>query len=309
MRVDYLAIGSKNNIDLLKNMIIHELCKHSSIYIDLSGEVSEGLNWIMIRTVFGTDFNMVKDICIEALANYIALKYEKRFIYRLIHLNYASFSEADKDKISHMSSENLANDRQISESKCLSALKNKLYDYFENENRLIVDGFVMFRLEEYIETLENVLESSVEHLIGEKEYHEFIRLMQFFVDQQESKETVLHILFDSKKYRILNNKYEDITQKCLLDYINDLPIMNYDDVLLTTLITLAPQKLFLHKAHLFKNKELLQTIENIFLKNAMFCKSCDLCERNYQEGEGIIYKPVAEKHQNFTEIVKNDFLQ
>jgi len=114
----------------------------------------------------------------------------------------------------------------------------------------------------------------------EREYREFIRLLRYFVDIQEPKFNAVHIIagYDNK-YVLLDENKNEITNECLQEFVNDIPEgeINYDDLLVSSLITMAPRKLVIHGAKSFRNKELLETIKNVFWGKVVICSECELC--------------------------------
>ncbi len=72
-----------------------------------------------------------------------------------------------------------------------NVIVRKLMDYFENTDSLILDGFVNFRLKDYMKDLEEIVDKAVDDFLMEREYKEFIRLLRYFVDIQEPKISTL----------------------------------------------------------------------------------------------------------------------
>ena len=52
-----------------------------------------------------------------------------------------------------------------------------------------------------------------------------------------------------------------------------------------SLISLAPKKIIIHRISQFTNKELLNTIFNIFLDKVIICTECELCYQNIVQNE------------------------
>lgn len=161
-------------------------------------------------------------------------------------------------------------------------------EYFEHSNSVILDGFVNFRLKDYVKDLEEIVDKAVDDFLMEREYKEFIRLLRYFVDIQEPKFNVIHIIagYDNKYILLDENKHE-ITNECLQEFMNDLPEgeINYDDLLVSSLITMAPRKLIIHGTKGFRNKELLETIKNVFWGKLIVCSECELCIINCVRSE------------------------
>ena len=68
-----------------------------------------------------------------------------------------------------------------------SKILHKVLDYLSQNNCINIDGFINFRLQDYIEDLNKVIEQAVDELLLEKEYQEFIMLLKYFVDIQEPR--------------------------------------------------------------------------------------------------------------------------
>jgi len=159
----------------------------------------------------------------------------------------------------------------------------KLSEYFEYSNNLILDGFVNFRLKEYIKDLEDIVDRAVDDFLMEREYKEFIRLLRYFVEIQSPKYDTIHIIIEyDGKYTVLDEMKNEITNECIDEFINEIPEeeINYDDLLVSSLITFAPKKIVIHSKGQLKNKELLETIKNVFSDKVSFCSGCEMCILN-----------------------------
>ena len=67
-----------------------------------------------------------------------------------------------------------------------------------------------------------------------------------------------YILLDSSLHVINNDMLEDLARE-----ISDKEI-SHDDLLISSLITIAPRKITIHQCDRIKNIELLNTISNVF---------------------------------------------
>ena len=61
--------------------------------------------------------------------------------------------------------------------------------------------------------------------------------------------------------------------------------INYDDLLVSSLITLAPRKVVIHSIGHFRNKELMETIKNVFYGRVIICQGCDVCSVRMAKSE------------------------
>lgn len=167
---------------------------------------------------------------------------------------------------------------------CRISRKSKIVqlvmDYFMGNNAIHMEGFVRFRLSNYIEELENNIDKAVEDFLMEKEYNEFIRLLRYFVDIQEAKIDVVHVLMlDNGHYHLYDSKNRMINN----EYLEDLALemadkdISCDDLLISSLITLVPKKVVMHFSGNASKREIVDTIQNVFSNRVYICNGCDLC--------------------------------
>ncbi len=227
------------------------------------------------------------------LADYIVRNYEERLISRIINTNYCYFSNNEKKQIYNSVKKILDNEdknfvNNLFQIRRRNIIIRKLLDYFESSNSLILDGFVNFRLKDYIKDLEEIVDKAVDGFLMEREYREFIKLLRYFVEIQEPKFNIIHVnpTCDGK-YVLLDHKKREIAGECIRELIDEFHEgeISYDDLLVSSLITLAPGKVIIHRSHYFKNKELLETIKNVFAGRIAICKKCELCSLCYVNNE------------------------
>ncbi len=221
----------------------------------------------------------------NALADYIIRQYEEKLITRIINTNYCYFNSKEKKDILSLAVKIIKNDDKdffntLFKIRRRNVIVRKLFEYFERSNNLILDGFVNFRLKEYIKDLEEIVEKAVDDFLMDREYKEFIRLLRYFVDIQEPKFDIIHVMTDyDDKYILLDESLREITNECIQEFVNEISEgeVNHDDLLVSSLITMAPKKIIIHSIGKFKNKELLETIKNVFTGKIIVCNGCETC--------------------------------
>ena len=130
--------------------------------------------------------------------------------------------------------------------------------------------------------LERIVDKIVEEYMVEKEYNEFIKLLKYFVEIQESKVDEVNILIEKNgDYYLKDENGNDLVG----DMVMELPKVkfeskeNTEELIISTMITTAPKKVIIHCAHNCKNKELLETITKVFVDKVYYCNECPLCEK------------------------------
>ncbi len=293
--MQYLSIGVNECADDILQQINHELQQLETKKVNYSvNEVnSEGSTSIICsvnedKTSNDKTYQPYSLLTVHvanALADFILRKYEEKLIVRVINSNYCYFNSAEKQEILNIALKIIRNDdknilNSIFQIRRRNIIVRKLLDYFDSSNNIILDGFVNFRLKDYVKDLEEIVDKAVDDFLMEREYKEFIRLLRYFVDIQDPKFDIVHIVvsFDGK-YMLLDGTGKEITNECVQDFMTEINEgeINCDDLLVSSLITLAPRRIMIHSTDQFRNKELLETIKNVFSGRVLICSGCDLC--------------------------------
>lgn len=60
--------------------------------------------------------------------------------------------------------------------------------------------------------------------------------------------------------------------------------INYEDLLISALITIAPRNVMLHMAGIPQEHGVVQTIQHVFEGRVMTCDGCEICENEHSVG-------------------------
>lgn len=212
---------------------------------------------------------------ISVLLSYIIIDfYEPLLIKNLINTNYFYFSTDEKTKIYNMCLTNIDFSSSVS---MLNTISNTFYDYFSNNKYVILDGFVNFRLKEYIKSLDSVVDMCVNKFIIDREYNEFISILKSYIATTPCGSCVIHLIYRNQESILLDDK------KDIIEFNNDLVYQKYlsdisfssNDLALNLLLTLLPQKLYIHV--LDEEDDFINTLKLIFDSRVYICTDCDLC--------------------------------
>jgi putative sporulation protein YtxC len=157
----------------------------------------------------------------------------------------------------------------------------KITKCIEEYKEINIKGFITFRMKEFREDLESIIDKVVENYMVEKEYNEFIKLLKYFVEIQESKIDEVNIIFkENGDYLIQDNNGEDILSKLTSELSEGKYTGNVcvEDMLISGLITNCPKKIIIHRCDNCGNSELLETIKNVFLDRVIICSKCKICK-------------------------------
>lgn len=298
-----LCIGVNERADDVLEHITNELqqLKNKKINYSIDEVNSDGSTSIVCsinEDVFMNEksiqpYNTLMMHVSNALADFIIRQYEERLIARIINSNYCYFNAVERREILNLSLRIIRNDdknflNSLFQIRRRNVIIRKLLDYFESADSLILDGFVNFRLKDYMKDLEEVVDKAVDEFLMEREYKEFIRLLRYFVDIQDPKFNAIHVMVGyDNKYILLDENKNEITNECIQEFVNEISEgeINYDDLLVSSLITLAPKKIIIHSSGQFKNKELLETIKNVFTGKVVICTECEVCAYHMVKSE------------------------
>lgn len=96
----------------------------------------------------------------EKIANTIEKFYDEDLLFRIIRKNYFYLNEQEQDVINRISSKILVASKD-NENFGEQILRELIYEYIDENKKMILDGFVNFRIKEYLETLDYIAELAV----------------------------------------------------------------------------------------------------------------------------------------------------
>ncbi|WP_446897588.1 putative sporulation protein YtxC [Clostridium sp. LBM24168] len=160
-----------------------------------------------------------------------------------------------------------------------NSIIEKIIKCIDENNNINIEGFITFRMKNILNDFESIVDRVVEKYMVEKEYDEFIKLLKYFVEIQESKIDYLDIFIeDSGNYVIRDGNGEDITDKLFseLDECRNNKDATFEDMLISALITNAPGRICIHSIENCKNEELIDTIQKVFTDRVELYNKCNV---------------------------------
>ncbi len=207
--------------------------------------------------------------------------YEENIIKNLIKSEYFYFEISERQQIANITCEDLYNEEEsvYKPKKRYSIIYKKLHNYIKNNHSIVLNGFITFRLKDYLESLLEQIDKSVNKYIVEKEYAEFISLLKIYVNSERSMCNEVHLIYNNYKPILLDeNKNIIKTEDDLLKtkYLSDITFSS-NDYALNTLLNLIPKKIHIHLVN--ENiDEFINTIKLIFEDRVKFCNDCEICK-------------------------------
>lgn len=132
---------------------------------------------------------------LATILSYLVIDYfENDIIKNILVSNYFYFDNSEFSKILDLCTENLCDDDEFSFTNRQMLLFDTFYEYISVHHSIVLSGFVNFRLKEYRNILEDLVDFSVNEYIIEREYLEFISLLRIYVNSQSSSNQTIHLI-------------------------------------------------------------------------------------------------------------------
>lgn len=169
-------------------------------------------------------------------------------------------------------------------------ITTELYEYLEKHEELNLDGLLRFRLHAYRDELRDVVEYAIDEFVMDRQYQEFISLLQYFVYIQEAKIPFVHLIHKGDSEFMLLNERMEILNTDEADAVVTVEMlekeMNFEDMIVSTLITVSPKQIYIHTRE--PELQVIKTIAQIFEDRVELCGYCRLCN-NLDRGAAAEY--------------------
>lgn len=213
----------------------------------------------------------------SVLSDTIICFFEDKLLKRILEYNYFYFTNKEKKQILSLSRDFLEEDTISREDNFFSVYYSVL-DYITNNHSIVLDGFVNFRLQNYMKDLDYVVDISVNKFLIEKEYNEFINILKMYISFTPFNSPLVHLIYHNGESILLDIDRNVIsTEDNALNakYLSDITFSS-NDYALNTLLNLTPKKLIIHLSDK-KEDEFINTLKLIFENRYEICTDCNIC--------------------------------
>ncbi|MBU5427324.1 putative sporulation protein YtxC [Tissierella pigra] len=213
--------------------------------------------------------NLIQDIILEI--------YIKPIIIDRVLKICGNYSSADKEIIFASAHSTILNQNYYIKEK--NKINEEILNHIIENNHIIIDGFMNFRLRRYIYILDISIEKSIGEFEVEKEYQEFMNMLKYFVDVQEPKYELVNVIIKNNDYFLLDQD-NNIIENGLLEYTPEEEFykdISKADLLVSSLIVISPLKIKIHIEE-GEEEELISVISKVFGDKIEFCHGCEKCE-------------------------------
>ncbi|MEW6227421.1 MAG: putative sporulation protein YtxC [Bacillota bacterium] len=293
--VEVIAIGVQDHTDSVRDRLackVRRLCD-KGIQVDMTERSCGPLTFLCLNLrdpghgIPAGQRDIVRYHVASAVADAIIFDMERELVAKTLQERYPYFDEAERQKIATFASgimDHQGTEGQVEPKPAVHRRNNilfKILDYLDTDGSLVLEGFVRFRLKSYLEEIRTATEAAVDDYMIEREYNEFIRLLKYFVDIQEPKIDEVHVVVrPGGLFRLLDANGAVIDNDYLEGLAPDLADneVDYEDLLMSALITVSPRKVILH---LGGRRGVAEAILRVFENRVSICPGCRLCDMHH----------------------------
>ena len=171
--------------------------------------------------------------------------YEGMLLNRIAKKNYGYLRPDERREIIILAQKKLQeNDQNFFDTVIRIRRRNlvtrRLADFLNQSNHIILEGFVTFRMQEYVKELEEIVDWAVRQYLVEKEYQEFIKLLTCFVQMQKPKFQCVHVIAEKDaSFSIYDENMERISEQWFNEWDDDQAdgTIKEEDLLISFLIS------------------------------------------------------------------------
>jgi len=221
----------------------------------------------------------------RAMAAAVMDAYEQRLVDRCIHKAIGEDDPEGAEEVraqlfgsQFAPAEKLRKSKDPSYERRLGKLGGAIAEYLAAEKFLHVEGVLRFRAEPYLEELRDAVSYAADEWMMEKQYREFVALLKYFVYLQETKMPAAHVVHHGNhEFTLLNERMMPIDTRQMDQFVVELidKDISCEDVIVSTLISVAPAKLYVHTRT--PEEQVIKTILTIFEGRTELCASCSVC--------------------------------
>ena len=276
------VVKSQHNIDKLHRGIISEI-QGQNIKTNLRGDQIE---------LRGDCLDTIKQVLSNAVSEFIVGHLEQKQIEKIVSQNYEFLNLQERQElIQSLQTEKDDLEQQLFHIRKKKIIENAVKDYLNRKKYLYIEGFLPFRLQGYIAELENYVDNKADEMLTHREYMQFLGLLRYFVNIQQSKIDLLNIIaLENGGYVLLDQAGRMVADEETTEIGQQMQEIeaSLDDALLSSLINLAPKKLTVHN-HKNQKPVFKDTLRQIFDSRISFCEGCIWCNLGIGEDGGIVH--------------------
>ena len=291
-----VSVGAAKHIDLLRDKMCRELklLEKDGVRVKLVENPAGTITFLACQvTNPGSSLSedhlrtCLRQILSNIISDVILNHWEQVLLKEIIRENYYYFDDIERDTIFYNAMGYVDSDQwggadplSVYQVTRKNHIINKLNEFLCCNNKIIIEGFIKFRLKDYICDLQGIVDKAVDDFLLDREYKEFIQLLKYFVDIQETKLEVINVMLKpGGTFKLFDGNNQPVNSDFLEGFVVELinSEINYEDLLISALITLAPKKIVFHFSSDGQLTTAVDTIKMVFTGRVSHCHGCSLC--------------------------------
>jgi len=282
-----IFIGIAKHIDAFRDTLDSKthLLENAGIKIRIQEQAS---GRFVIFSCSGGDTGL-DPLCLSllaaAVADLIISRWEKVMLFNITKTGYPFLKEDERRCVYELALARMEHPDgehgQLTMARRKRLVQTRLEEFLLSSSHLNVDGFVVFRLKDYLADLRWVVGRAVEDFLLEREYREFISLLRFFLENQRPRAVTVHVVVRPPgRFQLYDHDFRPVSYQYMDGLIVDVnhSEIDYEDILISALITIAPVKVVLHApGPVCLTPHTLTTLQAVFQDKVAQCPGCRFC--------------------------------
>ena len=159
-------------------------------------------------------------------------------------------------------------------------INNEVFNHICSNHSIYLQAIVNFKLNNYINFLNNQIDIAVNKFLIDKEYIEFVNILKLYIksESENSKIEHLHLIYKDKISIITDDNKNIVACNDNMKkakYVSDISFSS-NDLALNTLLNLIPKAITIHLVDGYPD-EFINTLKLIFQERVKICEDCDIC--------------------------------
>jgi putative sporulation protein YtxC len=263
----------------LKRELVH--LRHQGINVEVRSWQQGTDSYVSCRSE--TDNEATQEVfryhIANAMTGVIQNQVETYWIRRMLR-RQRNMTRADKEQLAAHVSASLQQAKADGEGLPRHRILLKLMIYLDLHHAIHLEGFFHFRLKDYQKQIEAAITESIQWLNVQRERQEFMDILRYYMITQEPQiEFVEVYLRKNGLFRLLDEGRGVIENDYLESFVSDVVEgqIDYGDLLMSTMITLAPAHI---RCHYESPLPVIEIMKGVFAERITFCQGCSSC--NFQ---------------------------
>lgn len=227
----------------------------------------------------GDNINLFYNYTCIILTDMVLKFYEPVVLKKELNNDFFYFSSSEKDRILELCDLESSLESEFFKNKYFS-IYNSFYTYLKEHHSIVLNGFFNFRLQEYKNHLDYMLNTCINRYLIEREYFEFINILRLYINSNIPKVSNVNlvyfnntgILLDENKQIINSKADESLNAK----FLSDITFSD-NDYILNYLLNALPSHLIIHLPLHETEDDFINTLKLIFEDRITICNNCDIC--------------------------------